>query len=372
MGRLIVVIAIFLGTFLMSLTIVALQKVTSFDKDELGAFTVLKRMQVRKELNDVLVRILQTNVRIFLYQLRMIRNKTKPGTSYTRLLRLRIELTSLKMNLSREISIDNFTSEEDKFLELEPRIDTDVNSIKNNLKQMELLSERFACQLEEQQVFMKNLDTHKKVIEQSLKQYFYKLFVNKVNNTFTNESIETSNVMGTSHDIFKNNLNLLKNFSMKEKVIQLRDSRPNKELENVESGSNSQEEDTFREQNQYYVFKDKKSREVTKSKSTKTFEMVRSLQQLREKNISVQKAKRERKRSSNESSFENSATQFSNPVDNIVTSLVKKTKQEKSSGKKDITPVMLNKHQDKSKEGKGILDESADSSAKFFKKNNLR
>ena len=66
------------------------------------------------------------------------------------LLRKRKELSVGRLELTRQIIRDIFASQEDKFLDLEPRIDEDVLSIKDNLKQIKEFMNAFKIQFEEQ------------------------------------------------------------------------------------------------------------------------------------------------------------------------------------------------------------------------------
>ena len=120
--------AVFSGTLLISLAIVALQKTSSFDKMELRAFTILKRIKVRQSLRETLIKIIQVNVRI--YQKKMTIRKMREllqMPEYLDLIRKRQALKEKKNNYLRDINKDNFTNDDDKFLDLEPRIDEDIH-----------------------------------------------------------------------------------------------------------------------------------------------------------------------------------------------------------------------------------------------------
>jgi hypothetical protein len=155
-----VVFAVLLGTLMISLTIFALQSASTFSKSESKAYTILRRLSERQKLNDVLIRLIQVNLRIFL----MKQNKEpwlprlieKP--EFTLLLRKRKDLSLQKRFLLQKITVEYFTNIEDKFLNLEPRIEGDIKSIKENLTHLSNFRESLKMQLESQTKQIKQLE----------------------------------------------------------------------------------------------------------------------------------------------------------------------------------------------------------------------
>jgi hypothetical protein len=162
LGRFVVVIAVLLGTLMISLTIFALQSASTFSKSESKAYTILRRLCERQKLNDVMIRLIQVNLRIFLMKI----NKEpwlpplnhKP--QYTLLLRKRNDLSLQKSYLLQKITTEYFTNIEDKFLDLEPRIEEDIKSIKQSLTHLSHFKDSLSTQLKTQKKQIKQLETN--------------------------------------------------------------------------------------------------------------------------------------------------------------------------------------------------------------------
>jgi hypothetical protein len=311
-GRCIVIISVFLGTFFISLTIVALQKSSSLDKNEMRAFTIVKKMNIRKQLREVFIKIIQTKYRM--YKIRMYSDCKQLicDNNYTKLKRKIDALGMWKITYQRILEKDMWISEEDKFLDIEPLVESNIVNLKMNLKLISDFKKRFTFQLEEQKRFIKKLDDSIINTKNTLREIIQKKQFNKkikkntnhllISENDINSSKLTPSILNTqqhkylkqpSTNIFKNDLGFFSLFDNKinQEVFPPDISKiPSNEIkmhhnENLFNSENKGSE--YQEPKDEYLFNDTKSKQIVQSKSSRTMELMLNLEKLKYKNNSL-------------------------------------------------------------------------------------
>jgi hypothetical protein len=165
LGRFIAVLAIVVGTLLTSLTIVALNGIVDFQNNEKQAFVLLHRFSLRKELHDTCQIIIKFNY--FLFKLKKANNfqykKLLDMIIYNKMIRILKDAASKKLFLLRELSRDNFSKDEDKFLDLKDRVDEEIMFINENFKLMDEYKLKLKFQLKQQSILISNTENSLKI-----------------------------------------------------------------------------------------------------------------------------------------------------------------------------------------------------------------
>ena len=243
---------------------------------------------------------------------------------YLDLIRKRQALKEKKNNYLRDINKDNFTNDDDKFLDLEPRIDEDIHSIKANMNHIADFKKKFAKQLEDQRKYMRKLDASLEMTQKTTKRYFYGLLTNK----------------GKSN----NEVNILDDSALQtspKKTIAKVEETPDRARFNTPKMKesfqlNSQPDQEEREHTKDdYEIEELQSREMLQSKSRKTVDFLRSLQLIKEKNKSISvNINSEKKKKKDNSFFETSlndcSANLNGPLENIINTFKNFKKKENS------------------------------------------
>lgn len=156
-GRTILVIAVSMGTVITSLTVVALNKISSFDSEEERAYIVLKRLNFREKLNHSCQKIISTNFKLFQLKKSINRKDLMSSNLYSKLLySLSNESYSL-LSLKRLIEKDLFISDLDKFRDLDCLIRSNISDIQKNLMKMGEIKIRLKKQAVTQKILIDNI-----------------------------------------------------------------------------------------------------------------------------------------------------------------------------------------------------------------------
>jgi hypothetical protein len=162
-GRFIVVVAIVIGTLLVSLTIVALNRMTSFENNELQAFIILNRLNVRRKLEKIYIKNLRTRLHIYLLRKQKKIKALTQDKEYMKYIRELRAITEEKRGLKRLLIKDTFSSEEHKFISLSDTIDLKINLIGENIKMIQAYRNKMKAQLNSQKKLMNNIDASLKL-----------------------------------------------------------------------------------------------------------------------------------------------------------------------------------------------------------------
>jgi hypothetical protein len=158
-GRFIIVVAIAVGLCIISLTIVALNSITSLESNELKAYIILNRLRLRKKLNEVFKENLRIRLEVFLLRKRKkIKNLTN-DMGYSKYLRDLRAITEKKRRLKRELYKDSFADEQEKFMGLSISIEEKINFVNENLELLKLYNSKIKVQLNYQKKLMTNIDS---------------------------------------------------------------------------------------------------------------------------------------------------------------------------------------------------------------------
>jgi hypothetical protein len=167
-GRIISVLSIILGTLLVSLSIVSINRAIEFNTKERQAFIILNRTVLRKKLNETCQRIIKLN-----WDLCMIKEdhcwkykKILSDTRYTAIIREIRELSIVKKNLKRDLSKDTFFKQEEKFIALNDRIGSEISQVKSTLFTITDFRNKIRAQLKLQKNVMDNLDSNIKIMKE--------------------------------------------------------------------------------------------------------------------------------------------------------------------------------------------------------------
>lgn len=163
-GRIIVLMGVWMGTFLISVTIVAFTNLSTFSKDEHRSFTILKRYLVRIQLKKVAAKLIGNNFKKILV-LRKQSNFTDDTSEYRELKTLfftlkreRNELVIALTELIRQLNSEYFKNEDDKFIDLESQLDSSLKIIKSNISALKKYYDQLNKQISTQKVIMLKQD----------------------------------------------------------------------------------------------------------------------------------------------------------------------------------------------------------------------
>lgn len=156
-GRFIVVVSIIIGTLLISLTIVALNRMTSFENNELQAYIILSRLKVRRVLEKVYLKNLKIRLHIYILRKQKKIKALTQDVEYMKLIRELRAITDEKRGLKRMLIKDSFSNEEHKFLSLSDQIEQKIDFIGNNIKMIRSYKNKLKAQLTSQKKLMDNI-----------------------------------------------------------------------------------------------------------------------------------------------------------------------------------------------------------------------
>jgi potassium intermediate/small conductance calcium-activated channel subfamily N protein 2 len=162
-GRCIIVFAVVLGILLTSLLIVALTNISSFTNESHRAFIILKRLLIRKHLHDTCQCIIKYSFKMFMHRKTKSIKELLTMPAYMQIRRKLLLLRNKKLIYTRELSKDNFCSEEDKFIDLGEDIDREVITIKENILILEQYRTKLKIQLRHQKRLIQNLEDSLKI-----------------------------------------------------------------------------------------------------------------------------------------------------------------------------------------------------------------
>lgn len=177
-GRLLVVSAIFLGTFLVSLTIVAFTSLSSFDKNELRSFGFLKRIVIKERLKHIAGEIISNHFSLTKTRKLLSNNIGNKEVYQAKSFKIKRQLRRLKLQLSYEnylMTKDTYVSQEDKFIYLESQVDSDIGIIKIGLKNIVETKPLMIEQVSKQRKLLDRLKSLEETTK-NLKYEFGKLF----------------------------------------------------------------------------------------------------------------------------------------------------------------------------------------------------
>lgn len=204
LGRFTVLLGVFLGTFLVSVTIVALTSVTTFSREELKAYLYLKGMLLKEKLKHEYHGFI-------IYSFRMYKIKKKlrdykkidRNTEYIVFRRKKMNHLQKIIELKRELNQETFVGEDDMFMEIQSRIEEEISLIKIGLKHVNKYKDTLAEQLRLQNEFIKKLKLNSLLFKKSIKNPLYNLIVNRskkdeltvdsFKNKSKDETVETDN-----------------------------------------------------------------------------------------------------------------------------------------------------------------------------------
>ena len=183
-GRLIVVFGVFMGTFVVSLTIVAFTTLSNFSRNEAKSYTFLKKVLIKQKLKVVAGNIIINHV-ILNKNRKLLKDESQDYNKIEakifsvkrNLKKFQIELYYLTYLLNR----DTFQSEDDKFLYLESRLESDIHLIKIGMKNIienkEMINQQISLQ--------KKLLNRQELLERIIKNTLVNLKVLVKNPVFT-------------------------------------------------------------------------------------------------------------------------------------------------------------------------------------------
>lgn len=164
-GRLILVAGIILGTLLVSLTIVALTGISSMNREEEKAFTILKRILIRKRYMDCIQIMFKTAFEMYKLGMKFTTKELFGNVHFMKLQRKLKGFAEKNVFLKRELSKDTFLRDEDKFIDLESQIDEELLSLKDSLKLLTHYKKLLKHQIGQQNELTGKLDKNIEVVK---------------------------------------------------------------------------------------------------------------------------------------------------------------------------------------------------------------
>ena len=177
LGRFVIIIATFLGTFITSLTILALTRTSSFKVEESNAFLILKRMKIRKELKDTCQQIFRISHKLKQISFEKTIQERFAESEYNSLVRALNEKIDLKHKLKRELMKGINEDQEEILKNTQMKIRKNVVIIKNSLKILEKMKSILNIQLKEQDTLMQTLEQTTAINKYYIHNLFYYQFL---------------------------------------------------------------------------------------------------------------------------------------------------------------------------------------------------
>jgi hypothetical protein len=166
MGRLITVISIFIGLFIVSLIIVSLHKISSFDKDESNSYRILKNLDVKNEMKNISQMVIK-----YTYILFNLKSTGEYGLKFYLYKRKLIDLKKRKLMLIRKIKEDSYLNRDDRVQEISDLCDDNLQSISESIGKLTEYRNKLRNHLEGQRRQLKKISLVETMVK---KMYRYK------------------------------------------------------------------------------------------------------------------------------------------------------------------------------------------------------
>lgn len=205
LGRFTVLLGVFLGTFLVSVSIVALTTVSSFSKEELKAYSYLKDVIIKKRLKYYYQVLIKCSFKIYKIRTKLGSNQKRLDLDidYIGYRRKKMSVLQKITELKRELGQESFVNEDDMFMELQSKIEEEISLIKIGLKHINKYKDTMSEQLKLQNEFIKTLKLNSKIFKKTIKNPLVNFIINKSSkdeetldtnkNKSKEETIETDN-----------------------------------------------------------------------------------------------------------------------------------------------------------------------------------
>ena len=172
-GRCVIIIATCFGTFITSLTILALTRTSSLDNEESNAFLILKRMKIRKDLIDTCQRIFKISFKLKQISFEKTIAERFAESDYNSLVRALNEQIQMKNKLKRELMMGINNDQEEILKITHIKIKKNVVVIKNSLKILDKMKSILSIQLKEQDSLMQTLEQTSLINKNYIHNLFY-------------------------------------------------------------------------------------------------------------------------------------------------------------------------------------------------------
>lgn len=161
-GRLIVVLSVFIGTLIISLTVVNLNYLSSFNDEEDRAYKILQHLNYRNELNDICQKII--NLQFQLYSLKKSKGKKEivSSSAYSKLNHLLKKESQKKLEIMRNLQ-DTFIRDIDKFQDLNILLANNLNELRLNLESIGQIRAKLKKQKINQIQLLENIEYSLKI-----------------------------------------------------------------------------------------------------------------------------------------------------------------------------------------------------------------
>jgi len=163
LGRFILIIAVILGTVIISLTVVALNGIINFDENEIQAYEILKRVTYRKELNDACQKIIYYNFKIKEMKRSIDPKDLNESGQYAQFVRNLKKITTYKYFLSKKMKEFSLNRDKDKFVQLEENISKCIDEINANFEFLRDFRRKIKSQNKNQLILISNISTSLKI-----------------------------------------------------------------------------------------------------------------------------------------------------------------------------------------------------------------
>ena len=161
-GRLIIVFSVFIGTLIISLTVVNLNYMSSFNEEEQRAFKILEHLNYRNELNHLSQRVINTHFQLYMMKKSMCKKEIISSNLYSRLKYILNQLSKKRLDIIRKLQ-DNFASDVDKFQELETNLSQNLRDLRFNLSSMGQIKAKLKKQKIYQDRLLENIESSLKI-----------------------------------------------------------------------------------------------------------------------------------------------------------------------------------------------------------------
>ena len=172
-GRCVIIIATCFGTFITSLTILALTRTSSLDNEESNAFLILKRMKIRKALIDTCQRIFRISFKLKQISFEKTIAERFAESDYNCLVRELNAQIQKKNRLKRELMMGINNDQEEVLKTTQKKIKKNVVVIKNSLKILDKMKSILNIQLKEQDSLMQTLEQTSLINKNYIHNLFY-------------------------------------------------------------------------------------------------------------------------------------------------------------------------------------------------------
>jgi hypothetical protein len=152
-----------IGTVIISLTVVALNGIISFDENEMQAFYILNRINLRKKLNDACQKIIFYNFKIKLMKKSIDFRDLNENRDYSLLNRNLKAQTQIKLFITKKMQEFSLSKDKDKFVDLEEKINDCVVHIQNNIETLNEFGRKIKSQNKNQIVLINNIQKTLKI-----------------------------------------------------------------------------------------------------------------------------------------------------------------------------------------------------------------